>query len=140
MGIELLNKICCSKKWDDFHELTRTMFVGCVKVQYYNGNLDASLKAIKELLSQIPPRNLLAHTCQPHSSPDFERQLQTEGVCGIIVLVFLRELGPCVRPTLPCTSVMKKLKGMHNVAIMNLQRVEDRKMITVLKVLNLMTV
>ena len=36
--------------------------------------------------------------------------------------------------------VLKKLKGMHDVAIMNLQRVDDLKMITILKVLNLMTV
>ncbi|KAI2506493.1 histidine kinase [Fragilaria crotonensis] len=141
-GIELLNKICCSK-WDDFHELTESMFVSFAELQYYNGKFGECLKAIHELLANKPSESACANLTRLQILKD-KGNLRKFVVSS---LVFLNELGVTFpsrftmeRARLLRYAVMKKLNGMHDATIMNLPRVTDLTTITVMKVLNLMTV
>ena len=143
-GIELLNKICCSK-WEDFHELTESMFVSFAEVQYYNGKFGECVKAIQELLANNPSES--ARMCANLTRLQILKDKGNLKKFVVSSLVFLKELGVTFpsrfmmeRARLLRSAVMKKLNGMHDTTIMNLPRVSDLNTITVMKVLNLMTV
>ncbi|KAI2495274.1 histidine kinase [Fragilaria crotonensis] len=143
-GIEMLNKIHCSK-WDDFHELTESLFVSFAEVQYYNGKFSASMEAIEALLGNDPSESAFVRA-------NLTRLEILKAECKLKEFVdssleFLKELGvnfPAhftkAQDYLERRRVTEKLNGMDDATIINLPIVGDLNTIVVLKVLNQMTV
>ena len=143
-GIELLNQIVC-RKWEDFHELTESMFVSFSEVQYYNGKIDSSLEAIKELLAHDPSKSAFVRA-------NITRLEILKAECKLkefvsSSLTFLNELGvnfPMqlmkAQALLQRRGVMKMLKEMDDSTIMSLPKASDLNTIVILKVMNMMII
>jgi predicted ATPase len=143
-GIEMLNKIHCSK-WEDFHELTQSLFVSFAEIQYYNGKFSSSVEAIEELLANDPSEPAFVRT-------NLTRLEILKAECKLkefvdASLAFLKELGvdfpshfTKAHDYLERRRVTEKLNGMDDATIINLPRVGELHTIVVLKVLNQMTV